>query len=153
LGKLLFGRAEFHTCGVPNVDKVRIEVGSVPPSGKRDKSGSYAPAYVSNAIRFDNFVFTTAKPGRDPSGKLADGIEGQTKQALENIKALLEAAGTDMEHVVKTSVYLTDISYFEIMNRIYSSYFKVPPARTLLAVSGWFEPEQLIEIEVIAGVP
>ena len=91
------------------MDKVRIRAESVPEAGKRDASGSHTPAPVSNAIRFGNLVFTTAKPGRDPSGKLAEGIEGQTKQALENISELLRAAGTDMEHVLKTWVNVTDI--------------------------------------------
>jgi len=135
------------------LDKIRIKVESVPEAGKRDASGSYSPAPVSNAIRFGNLVFTTAKPGRDPTGKLAEGIEGQTRQALENIGDLLKAAGTDMEHVLKTWVYVTDLKYFEPMNKVYSTFFKVPPARTFLVTHGWFEPAQLVEIEVIAGIP
>jgi 2-iminobutanoate/2-iminopropanoate deaminase len=135
------------------MEKERIIVADVPEAGKRDTSGKYVPAPVSNAIRFGNFVFTTAKPGRDKQGKLAEGIEAQTKQALENIRALLEAAGSDMEHVVKSWVYVTDIKYFEPMNRVYASYFRVPPARTFLLTPGWFDPNQLIEIEVIAGIP
>ena len=135
------------------MDKERILVPSVPEAGKRDGTGTYVPAPVSNAIKFGNLVFTTAKPGRDPSGKLVDGIEGQTKQIMENLSALLKAAGTDLEHVLKTWVYVTDIKYFEPMNKIYSQYFKVPPARTFLVTHGWFDPEQVIEIEVVAGVP
>ncbi len=134
------------------MDKERVTVDSVPEAGKRDASGTLTPAPVSNAIKYGNLVFTTAKPGRDSSGKLAEGIEGQTRQALDNIKALLEAAGTDMEHILKTWVYVTDIRYFEAMNKVYSSYFKVPPARTFLVTAGWFNPEQLIEVEVIAGI-
>ena len=135
------------------MDKERVVVPSVPEAGKRDKTGVYIPAPVSNAIKFGNLVFTTAKPGRDPSGKLVDGIEGQTKQIMENLSALLKAAGTDMEHVLKTWVYITDLKYFEEVNKVYAQYFKVPPARTLLATTGWFDPDQLIEIEVIAGIP
>ena len=135
------------------MDKKRVIVPSVPEAGKRDGSGTYVPAPVSNAIKFGNLVFTTAKPGRDPSGALVDGIEGQTKQIMENLSALLGAAGTDLEHVLKTWVYVTDIKYFEPMNKVYSQYFKVPPARTFLVTPGWFDPAQLIEIEVIAGIP
>jgi len=136
------------------LDKERITSERVPEAGKRDGSGSFSPAPVSNAIKFGNFVFTTAKPGRDSSGNLVDGIEGQTKQALDNIRDLLISAGTDMEHVVKTWVYVTDIKYFEPMNKVYAAYFKVPPARTFLVThEGWFDRNQLIEIEVIAGVP
>lgn len=135
------------------VDKQRIVAPSVPEAGKRDDAGNFIPAPVSNAVKFGNFVFTTAKPGRDSSGKLVDGIEGQTRQALENIRALLEAAGTDMEHVVKTWVYVTDQKYFEPMNKVYASFFKVPPARTFLITQGWFYPDQLVEVEAIAGIP
>ncbi len=135
------------------MDKERILVPSVPEAGKRDGTGTYVPAPVSNAIKFGNLVFTTAKPGRDPAGNLVDGIEGQTRQIMENLSALLKAAGTDMEHVLKTWVYVTDIKYFEPMNKIYSKYFKVPPARTFLVTAGWFDPAQLIEIEVVAGIP
>lgn len=135
------------------MDKVKVLAPSVPEAGKRDGAGGFIPAPVSNAIKFGNLVFTTAKPGRDPSGKLVDGIEGQTRQALDNISALLASAGTDMEHVLKTWVYVTDIKYFEAMNKVYSQYFKVPPARTFLVTDGWFEKEQLVEIEVIAGIP
>jgi 2-iminobutanoate/2-iminopropanoate deaminase len=135
------------------LEKRRVTVDSVPEAGRRDGKGPFIPAPVSNAIQFGNLLFTTAKPGRDPSGKLVDGIEGQTKQALDNISALLKAAGSDMEHILKTWVYVTDIKYFEPMNKVYATYFKVPPARTFLVTSGWFDPAQLIEIEVIAGIP
>jgi 2-iminobutanoate/2-iminopropanoate deaminase len=139
--------------GLQKLDKERVLSKEVPEAGKRDGSGTFIPAPVSNAIKFGNLVFTTAKPGRDSSGKLVDGIEGQTKQALDNIKSLLAAAGTDMEHVLKTWVYVTDLKYFEPMNRVYSTYFKVPPARGFFVTDGWFDPNQLIEIEVIAGIP
>lgn len=135
------------------MDKERITAANVPEAGKRDGSGTYVPAPVSNAIKFANFVFTTAKPGRDSSGRLVDGIKGQTKQALDNIRDLLVAAGTDMEHIVKTWVYVTDINYFDQMNEVYKEYFKVPPARTFLVTNGWFDPNQVVEIEVIAGIP
>lgn len=135
------------------MDKERIISPSVPEPGKRDPQGNYTPAPVSNAIKFGNFVFTTAKPGRDPAGKLVDGIEGQTRQALENIQALLKEAGTDLEHVVKTVVYVTDLKYFDPMNKVYAQYFKVPPARTFLVAHEWFDPNQLVEIEAIAGIP
>jgi 2-iminobutanoate/2-iminopropanoate deaminase len=111
------------------------------------------PVPVSNAIKFGNLVFTTAKPGRDKHGELVHGIEAQTKQSLENIRALLEAAGTDLEHILKTWVYVTDMKYFEPMNKVYASYFKVPPARTFLLTQGWHDTNQLIEIEAIAGIP
>ncbi len=112
-----------------------------------------APNVFSNAISFGNLVFTTAKSGTDVSGKLARGIERQTKQSLENIKELLEEAGTDMEHVLKITIYLTTTRNFEKMNKVYSSYFKVPPARAIVLTNGWGARKRLIEIEAIAGMP
>ncbi len=98
-------------------------------------------------------VFTTAKSGTAPNGKLARGLEGQTRQALENIKGLLESAGTDMEHVLKTTVYLTTLRDVDRMNKVYASYFAVPPARAIVLVKGWGTRERLIEIDAIAGMP
>jgi 2-iminobutanoate/2-iminopropanoate deaminase len=111
------------------------------------------PHAFSNAIKYGNLVFTTAKSGTGPNGKLARGIEGQTRQALDNIKELLESAGTDMEHVLKTTVYLTTLRDFDRMNEAYASYFAVPPARAIALVKGWGVRSRLIEIEAVAGMP
>ena len=111
-----------------------------------------APKFFSNAIKFGNLVFTTAKSGADRNGKLSRGIELQTRQALENIKGLLEAAGTDMEHILKTTVYLTSARGLEKMNEVYPSYFKVPPARAIVITKGWGDRNRLIEIDAVAGI-
>lgn len=112
-----------------------------------------APHVFSNAIRFGNLVLTTAKSGTYPDGKLAKGIEDQTRQSLENIRELLEAAGTDMEHVLKTTIYLTTTRNFDKMNVVYSSYFRVPPARAVVLTKGWGVKNRLVEIDAIAGMP
>jgi 2-iminobutanoate/2-iminopropanoate deaminase len=112
-----------------------------------------APRVFSNAIRYGSLVFTTAKSGTAPNGKLARGIAGQTRRSLENIKFLLKAAGTDMEHVLKMTVYLTTLEDFDKMNEVYASYFDVPPARTIVYVKGWGDPNRLIEIDAVAGLP
>jgi 2-iminobutanoate/2-iminopropanoate deaminase len=112
-----------------------------------------APKVFSNAIKFGNLVFTTAKSGTDATGKLGRGIEAQTIQSLDNIKCLLEESGTDMEHVLKTTVYLTSTRNFEKMNEAYSSYFKIPPARAIVITKGWGDKNRLIEIDAIAGLP
>ena len=104
---------------------------------KSEKVFEPAPGVFSNAIRFGNLVFTTAKSGTDSHGKLARGIVAQARQSLENIKELLDSAGTDMEHVLKTTVYLTSTKNLEKMNRVYSSYFRVPPARAIVVTNGW----------------
>lgn len=112
-----------------------------------------APRVFSNAIRFGNLVLTTAKSGTYLDGKLARGIKNQTMQSLENIRELLEAAGTDMEHILKTTIYLTTTRNFDEMNSAYSSYFRVPPARAIVLTKGWGVKNRLIEIEAMAGVP
>jgi 2-iminobutanoate/2-iminopropanoate deaminase len=112
-----------------------------------------SPGNFSNAIKYGNLVFTTAKSGATPSGRLPRGIEAQTRQALENLRALLEAAGTDMEHVLKTTIYATSTRGFEKVNRIYAGYFRIPPARAIAIVKGWGDRDRLIEIDAVAGMP
>ena len=112
-----------------------------------------APGVFSNAVKYANLVFTTAKSGTAPSGRLPRGIEAQTRQALENLRVLLEAAGTDMEHVVKTTIYATSTRNFEKVNKIYAGYFQTPPARAIVFVKGWGDRNRLIEIDAVAGMP
>jgi 2-iminobutanoate/2-iminopropanoate deaminase len=112
-----------------------------------------SPNVFSNAVRFGNLVFTTAKSGAASNGRLARGIAAQTRQSLENLRSLLEAAGTDMEHVLKTTVYLTSVQGVDAMNEVYASFFKVPPARAIVVVNGWADRRRLIEIDAVAGIP
>ncbi|MDE5919690.1 MAG: Rid family detoxifying hydrolase, partial [Duncaniella sp.] len=89
----------------------------------------------------------------DPAtGAIPEGIEAQTRQSLANVKALLAAAGTDLSHVVKTTVFLADMSLFAPMNAVYAETFAEPfPARSAVAVREL--PKQvLVEIEVIASI-
>lgn len=106
----------------------------------------------SQAIEVDGIIFCSGQIAIDPStGKLIDGdISQQTKQVMENIKAILEAAGLSLKNVIKSTIYLTDISQFSIVNQIYGSYFKEePPARVTVEVKG-LPLGALIEIECIA---
>lgn len=85
-------------------------------------------------------------------GKIvADDIEGQTKQALENVKAILESGGLSMDHVVKTTVYLKDIADFAKMNGVYKEFFTEGsyPARSAFQVAA-LPQDALVEIEVVA---
>lgn len=99
-----------------------------------------APAAIgpySQAIIAGNMIYLSGQIGLDPgSGKLVEGsIVAETKQVLENIKAILAAAGSDMESVVSVNVYLADQDYFAAMNEVYAAYFKDPfPARVTVAV-------------------
>ncbi len=122
---------------------------------KRIVSTEKAPAAVgpySQAVRVGEFVYTAGQLGLDPeSGRLVGGgIEGQTRQALRNLQAVLEAAGSDLERVVKTTVFLQDINDFKAMNGVYAEFFgQNPPARSAVQVAA-LPLGGLVEIEAVA---
>ncbi|MFN2114786.1 MAG: Rid family detoxifying hydrolase [Anaerolineae bacterium] len=106
----------------------------------------------SQAIRVDFAVFTTGQIGLDPAtGKLVEGgIVAETRRALENLKAVLEAAGSSMSRVAKTTVYLADIDDFQAMNEVYAEYFgTAAPARSTLAAAA-LPLGAKVEIEAVA---
>ena len=91
-------------------------------------------------------------PLNPATGVFPEGIEAQTRQSLCNIRAILEAAGTDMAHVVKTTVFLSDMNNFAAMNGVYAEFFTEPyPARSAVAVKA-LPKGALVEIEVVAAV-
>jgi len=103
---------------------------------KTDKAGPPVGPY-SQAIKAGGFVFMAGEKGMDPVTKqiVPGGIEPETRRTLENIKAILKAAGSSMESVVSTFVFMTDLSEFSKMNAIYAEYFKAnPPGRTTVEV-------------------
>lgn len=93
----------------------------------------------SQAIVVDRkFVYTSGQIPLTPNGERADAtIQDQTNQVLTNLRAVLEAAGSDLYHVVKTTVFLTDMALFADVNAVYATYFpNDPPARSTVAVKG-----------------
>ena len=92
----------------------------------------------SSAVRVDNLLFLSGNLGNIPgSMNLAEGgIQGETRQTLENIKASLEHHGSSMEKVVKCTVFLADMSEWAAMNEVYKTYFVNKPARSALGVNG-----------------
>ncbi|MCY3944909.1 MAG: Rid family detoxifying hydrolase [Anaerolineaceae bacterium] len=116
-----------------------------------------APAALgpySHAVSANGFVFTAGQVGIVPgSGALAEGgVEAQTRQVLENISAVLRAAGSAPERVVKTTIFLASMDDFETVNSIYAQYFpQDPPARSTVAVAG-LPLGALVEIETVALV-
>ena len=105
----------------------------------------------SQAIKAGNMLFCSGQIPVDPAtGTVPEGIKAQTAQSLANIKAILAAAGASIENVVKTTVFLADMSLFGEMNEVYAQNFTEPfPARSAVAVREL--PKQvLVEIEVIA---
>lgn len=108
----------------------------------------------SVAIRTGNLVFTAGQIGLDPvSGALVPGgVQAETRQALTNLKNVLADAGSGMERVVKTTVFLRDMADFSAMNAVYGEFFpENPPARSTIAVAG-LPRGGAVEIEVIAIV-
>ena len=105
----------------------------------------------SQAQKVGNLLFTSGQIPLNPStGELVTEIKAATKQSLENVKAILEAAGTSLENVVKTVVYIKDMNDFGEVNEVYSEYFKEnAPARSCVEVAR-LPKDALVEIEAIA---
>lgn len=106
----------------------------------------------SQAIKAGGFIYTAGQVGVDPktSEIVPGGIEAETRQVLINIKNILEAAGSSLDHVVKTTVYLRDIQDFSAMNGVYATFFpENPPARTTVQVAA-LPRGVAIEIDTIA---
>ena len=118
-------------------------------------STTNAPAAIgpySQAIRVGNIIFTSGQIPIDPAtGSFVEGgIKEQTRQSLLNVKAILNEAGTTMDHVIKTTVFMADMNDFAEMNSVYSEFFNTPyPARSAVAVKT-MPKGALVEIEVIA---
>ena len=117
-----------------------------------------APAAIgpySQAIEVNGFVFASGQIPIDPAtGEFVEGgIQEQTRQALTNASNILKQAGTDLAHVVKTTVFLSSIADFAAMNEIYAQFFTEPyPARSAVAVTALPKGE-LVEVQVLAVEP
>ncbi|MBS1815208.1 MAG: RidA family protein [Acidobacteria bacterium] len=116
-----------------------------------------APAAIgpySQAVRIGDLLFCSGQIGRAPAAAAIEGdVKQQTRQVLDNLNAVLTAAGLNASHVVKTTVFLQDLNDFAAMNEIYASYFaaegNVPPARSTVQVAR-LPMDALVEIEAIA---
>jgi 2-iminobutanoate/2-iminopropanoate deaminase len=109
----------------------------------------------SQAIRTDLAVYTAGQVGFDPAtGDLVQGaIKEQTLQALTNLKNILEASGTSLASVVKTTVFMKDLNDFAAMNAVYAEFFnEAPPARSTVQVAA-LPKGALVEIEAVAVIP
>ena len=119
-------------------------------------STNNAPAALgpySQAIEVNGFVFASGQLPIDPeTGNFPEGgIKEQTTQSIKNAQKILEAAGTDLKHVVKTTVYLANMSDFAAMNEVYSQFFTEPfPARSAVAVKD-LPKGAMVEVEVLAA--
>ena len=111
----------------------------------------------SQGVRCGNLIFTAGQAALDPGTQqlISGGIAEQTRRTLENLKAVLEAAGTTLERVVKANVYLKDMNDFAAMNAVYAEYLApqgvVAPARTTIEAAR-LPKDALVEIELIAEI-
>ena len=119
-------------------------------------STSRAPAAIgpySQAVRYDNLLFVSGQISLDPeSGEIVTGdIEVQTRRVLDNLKAILEAGGMELKHVLKCTCFLQNMGDFPTFNSVYSEYFSdVLPARETVEVSR-LPKDVLVEISAICG--
>ncbi len=116
-----------------------------------------APAPIgpySQATRLGDLVFVAGQGPIDPATKqFAPDIQAQTRQTLTNVKAILEAVGSGLEHVLKTTCFLRDMNEFGQFNQVYAEFFPTePPARTTIQ-AGRLPMDISVEVEVIAYVP
>jgi 2-iminobutanoate/2-iminopropanoate deaminase len=119
-------------------------------------SSARAPKAIgpySQAIKAGGFVFLSGQlPANPAGGEISGDIKAQTKQSLENIRAILSAADANLQNVVKTTVFLKDINDFAAMNEVYKQYFDHdPPARSCVQVAA-IPKGALVEIEAIARI-
>jgi 2-iminobutanoate/2-iminopropanoate deaminase len=123
-------------------------------SERRIINADGAPAAIgpySHAVAGAGLVFLSGQVGADPvSGDLADGVAAQAEQALRNIAVVLTAAGTDLAHVVKATIFLTDMGDFAAVNEVYARHVgEGKPARSTVTVAA-LPKGALVEIEMIA---
>lgn len=123
---------------------------------KKELNSPKAPGAIgpySQGVAANGFVFVSGQlPINAATGEMPADIKAQTAQSIENVKAVLAEAGATLDNVVKTTVYLADMSLFGAMNEVYAEHFKaVYPARAAFAVKE-LPKQALVEIEVIAAI-
>ncbi|AKP02636.1 RidA family protein [Companilactobacillus pabuli] len=106
-----------------------------------------------HATQFNNLIFTSGQIGLDPkTNKVVEGISNQSKQVMDNLASILETADSDLDHVLKATVYLSNMNNFQTFNKIYQNYFNDSyPARTAIEISK-LPMDALIEIEMVAEI-
>ena len=124
---------------------------SVTAAGLPPPAGPYSPAQV-----FERLVFVSRQGATDPSTGAMAGpdIEAQTEQVLKNVSAILEAAGSSLQHVLRCGVFLTDMSEFQRMNAVYARMFgNHRPARTTVQAAALPAEGLRVEIDAVAYIP
>lgn len=115
-----------------------------------DKAPKAAGPY-SMAVEHNGFIFCSGQVGINPlTNEMVEGLENQIHQTIKNLEAVLQEAGSDLQHILKTTIFVRDMSKFATVNEIYGSYFtNHKPARATIEVSN-LPKNALVEIEAIA---
>ena len=107
----------------------------------------------SAGVRVGDFIFVSGQIPTDADGNLPEGIAAQAEQSIKNVQAVLQAGGSDLQHVVKTTVFLRDMADFAAVNEVYARYFNGPVAPARSCVQAAKLPKDMpLEIEAIAVV-
>ncbi|MCG3809855.1 MULTISPECIES: RidA family protein [Psychrobacter] len=119
------------------------------------KTSLYASkAPLEWAITSNGTLYTAQIPIDENGDVVAGGIEGQTRQTLDNLKHTLESANVGMDSVLQVMIYVTDRDYLKTVNQVYAEYFEAPyPNRAALVIAGLAREEMLVELVVYAAVP
>lgn len=119
----------------------------------RTEPDPFEPFCISQAIKAGNLVFTSGQAAIDAGGEIVGpgDFERQAQQTFENLKAVLQAAGSDLDRIVKVTIYLTDMVHFPRIVELRKTWFSAPwPADTIVEVNSLALPELMIEIEAVA---
>ena len=113
---------------------------------------NYEPFLLSQGIRVGDLVFISGQAGADDGGKIVDGgFRAQGEQAFANLRRALEAGGSSLDDVVKVTIFVTDMSYFDDVIALRRTHFTAPyPADTIAEIKALYDPAAMIEIEAIA---
>jgi len=127
---------------MPRKEIVRVDLAAANPN-------------LSPATKFGNLVFVAGQTGRHPvTGELGRDIREQTRNVLERIRVILAATGTSLDNVLSATTHLTRVENLAAYNEEYAKYFPTDkPARTTVTVAALNQPELLVEITVVAGIP
>lgn len=122
----------------------------ISPAAAPTPLGPYSPA-----VAFERLVFVSGQGARDPvTGQMPEGVEAQTEACLRNVEAILRAAGSDLQHVLRCGVFLIDMSEFSAMNAVYARVFGAHrPARTTIQAAALPGDGLRVEIDAVAYVP
>ena len=118
------------------------------------KPDNYEPYLLSQGIKFGNLLFISGQAGAGDDGKIVEGgFTAQGEQAFSNLRRVLEAGGSNLDKVIKVTIFVTDMGHFKEVVELRRRFFSAPyPADTIAEIKALYDPAAMIEIEAIAAV-